>query len=296
MDINKLALAASLFLLTQSNKHTTNTYRNSDRQDSTTITILGPSGEDTLLAETPIQITPNESVFDASVKALKASNLPFKASGSGLTGYMVSINNLSQRDKGPTSGWLYKVNDIFPSEGPGAYKLKKGDKITWVYTVNLGKDVGAPPVLFQGRNEKLINNLMMNENMTNEKTATISIVGPGGEEVILEKTSIPLSNEMSVLDFSKNALSNNGIPFIPMNEDSNGHIICIRGIAERAYGPNSGWLYKVNDTFPSEGPARYKIKAGDEITWIYTMNLGQDIGAPEDIFQGKNNQIANRFA
>ena len=44
-------------------------------------------------------------------------------------------------------------------------------------------------------------------------------------------------------------------------------------------GPESGWMYKVNDWFPNYGCSAYSLKNGDKIVWCYTCNgLGADVG------------------
>ena len=44
-------------------------------------------------------------------------------------------------------------------------------------------------------------------------------------------------------------------------------------------GPESGWMYKVNEWFPNYGCSAYNLKNGDEIVWCYTCNgLGADVG------------------
>ena len=53
------------------------------------------------------------------------------------------IANLYEFDCGELSGWMYKVNDWFPNYGCSRYELKDGDKVEWVYTCDLGKDVGG---------------------------------------------------------------------------------------------------------------------------------------------------------
>lgn len=60
--------------------------------------------------------------------------------------YVAGINNLYEFDKGAESGWLYRVNGAFPSYGAAEYSLQVGDTIEWMYTENMGKDVGAPQV------------------------------------------------------------------------------------------------------------------------------------------------------
>ena len=38
---------------------------------------------------------------------------------------------------------MYNVNGWFPNYGCSRYMLKDGDKIEWVYTCDLGADVGG---------------------------------------------------------------------------------------------------------------------------------------------------------
>lgn len=45
-------------------------------------------------------------------------------------------------------------------------------------------------------------------------------------------------------------------------------------------GPESGWMYKVNGTFPNYGCSGYDLESGEEIVWTYTCaGLGADVGA-----------------
>jgi len=44
-------------------------------------------------------------------------------------------------------------------------------------------------------------------------------------------------------------------------------------------GPESGWMYKVNGTFPNYGCSGYELQGGEEIVFCYTcVGLGQDVG------------------
>lgn len=58
--------------------------------------------------------------------------------------YVVSIDGQAELDRGKDSGWMYSVNGVFPNVGANSYILKSGDIIKWLYTENLGVDVGAP--------------------------------------------------------------------------------------------------------------------------------------------------------
>lgn len=57
--------------------------------------------------------------------------------------YIEGIHQIYEKDCGSKSGWMYKVNGVFPNYGCSDYKVKSGDKVEFVYTCNLGEDVGA---------------------------------------------------------------------------------------------------------------------------------------------------------
>ena len=38
---------------------------------------------------------------------------------------------------------MFKVNGVFPNVGCSSYAVKNGDKIEWLYTCDLGEDIGA---------------------------------------------------------------------------------------------------------------------------------------------------------
>lgn len=57
--------------------------------------------------------------------------------------YIEGIHNLYEFDAGDLSGWMYQVNGWFPNYGCSRYQLQDGDVIQWVYTCDLGKDVGG---------------------------------------------------------------------------------------------------------------------------------------------------------
>lgn len=52
----------------------------------------------------------------------------------------------------------------------------------------------------------------------------------------------------------------------------------IHHLYEFSAGPLSGWMYKVNGTFPSYGASQYTLEDGDVIEWHYTVDLGRDLG------------------
>ena len=85
-----------------------------------------------------------ESVFDVTKRVCMENKIPFEFTLAPIynTAYIEGIGNIYEFDCGSTSGWLYKVNGEFKSYGCSDCKLKNGDVIEWVYTCDLGKDVG----------------------------------------------------------------------------------------------------------------------------------------------------------
>ena len=85
-----------------------------------------------------------ESVFDVTKRICMENKIPFEFTLAPIynTAYIEGINNIYEFDCGSTSGWLYKVNGEFLSYGCSDCKLSDGDVIEWVYTCDLGKDVG----------------------------------------------------------------------------------------------------------------------------------------------------------
>lgn len=60
-------------------------------------------------------------------------------------GYVKSIGGLSEKAPGyPLSGWNYKVNGDFPPVGAESCPAHDDDNIEWLYTLDGGKDIGAP--------------------------------------------------------------------------------------------------------------------------------------------------------
>lgn len=84
----------------------------------------------------------NETVFDVLKRVCKEKRIQFEHEGSDASVYIKGIDYLYEFDCGDLSGWEYSVNDKFPNVGCNAYKLKDGDNIKWLYTCDLGADIG----------------------------------------------------------------------------------------------------------------------------------------------------------
>ena len=102
-----------------------------------------------ILESTQLDYEEGQTVFDVLVKATKEAKIHIEYEGfkEYKTNYIEGIHNLYEFDCGPLSGWMYKVNGVFPNYGCSSYTLKEGDVVEWVYTCDLGKDVGAGEVV-----------------------------------------------------------------------------------------------------------------------------------------------------
>ena len=85
-----------------------------------------------------------ESVFDLLSREMRSAGIhmvsrrtPFVDSA-----YVTAIGNIFEFDAGELSGWMYTVNGQFPGVGASQHLLNPGDTVKWVYTLDLGRDIG----------------------------------------------------------------------------------------------------------------------------------------------------------
>lgn len=99
----------------------------------------------TILAASTVTFSPGESVFDVLQRVCRERKIPMEFSFTPIynSAYIEGIYNLYEFDVGDGSGWMYKVNDWFPNYGCSRYQVQPGDVICWVYTCDLGYDVGG---------------------------------------------------------------------------------------------------------------------------------------------------------
>ncbi len=110
---------------------------------SDSVRSLQPS-DGVIMQNISVGFEDGESVFDVTKKICTERNIPFEFSIAPMyhTAYIEGINNLYQFDCGTASGWEYSVNGKFYGYGCSEYKMKNGDRIEWLYTCDMGKDIG----------------------------------------------------------------------------------------------------------------------------------------------------------
>lgn len=101
-------------------------------------------GNGWILKKTKVKFSKGDSVHDVLQKVCKDRGIHMESRYTPAynSAYVEGINQLYEFDCGELSGWMYNVNGWFPNYGCSKYKLSDGDEINWVYTCDLGKDVG----------------------------------------------------------------------------------------------------------------------------------------------------------
>lgn len=98
-----------------------------------------------IFPETEVTFYEGESVFNLLQREMKKAKIHMEFENTPLYNsvYIEGIHNLYEFDCGELSGWIYKVNGWFPNYGCSRYGLQEGDVVEWVYTCDLGNDVGG---------------------------------------------------------------------------------------------------------------------------------------------------------
>jgi len=111
--------------------------------DQSKLEILPADG--VIVPETQVEIGEGDTVFDVLLAVTKDERIHMEYVSTPIysSNYIEGIGNIYEIDAGPLSGWMYKVNGEFPNYGCGRYVVEAGDRIEWVYTCDLGRDIGG---------------------------------------------------------------------------------------------------------------------------------------------------------
>lgn len=101
-------------------------------------------GDGVLLAQVQVPLEEGETAFSLLQRQAQANGIHLEVSYTPGTGssYVEGIGNLYEFDCGQLSGWLYLVNGISPSVSCSDCLLSDGDRVEWVYTCDMGQDLG----------------------------------------------------------------------------------------------------------------------------------------------------------
>ena len=98
-----------------------------------------------IFAEREVIFYDGESVFNLLAREMRQNGIHMEFASTPMfnSTYIEGINNIYEYDCGELSGWMYRVNGWFPNYGCSRYELKPGDRVEWIYTCDLGADIGG---------------------------------------------------------------------------------------------------------------------------------------------------------
>lgn len=110
--------------------------------DPTRKDCIGDNG--VIYATKTVSFEEGETVFDVLSREMQKNGIHMDSPFTPVynSRYIKAINNLYEFDCGEGSGWMYRVNGVFPNYGCSQYQVEDGDTIEWLYTCDLGVDLG----------------------------------------------------------------------------------------------------------------------------------------------------------
>ena len=99
--------------------------------------------------------------------------------------------------------------------------------------------------------------------------------------ILLAATEVEFTGGESVFDVFRKTLREAKIHFeyVDASAYDSVYIEGIGNIYEFDCGPQSGWMFSVNEVYPGLGCSAYTLADGDVIVFSYTCDLGADLGA-----------------
>lgn len=85
-----------------------------------------------------VKIPKNGTAYDQLIAAAKE----FKIQTDSKAGYVSGIGYIYEHDFGELSGWMFRVNGKYASTSCEELVLSENDYVEWIYTKELGKDIG----------------------------------------------------------------------------------------------------------------------------------------------------------
>lgn len=120
--------------------------KNADKLNADKKGIIPKDG--VIFKEKKVEFFEGESVFNVLLREMKKNKIHLEFVNTPIynSAYIEGIANIYEFDCGAQSGWMYRVNGVYPNCGSSRYYLKDGDRVEWIYTTSLGRDIGAEGV------------------------------------------------------------------------------------------------------------------------------------------------------
>ena len=116
------------------------------------------------------------------------------------------------------------------------------------------------------------------EKSPEELAVHISIVGDEDAGTILSSTKVKIEEGDTIIDVLKKVTRDQKIQMEFRGKGKTAYVEGIQNLYEFDKGPTSGWIVAVNGELISKSSGAIEVKAGDQIEWFYTLDLGKDYG------------------
>lgn len=97
------------------------------------VTVDGTEAGQKVFFDDTVQVPEGSSAFDA-LEATKLEVLSKKSLGMGI--YVAGIEGLMEKEKAPTSGWLFAINGETASLSSDAVEVADGDEMLWAWKLS----------------------------------------------------------------------------------------------------------------------------------------------------------------
>lgn len=146
--LSAVCIGAVLLVNIQTPQEYYNRHIDDIQPDSLTFTLTVDAGKadpenGMIIPETEFVLVSGDTAFSALERVLAYNRIALDYGGSSADAYIKGIDGIYEFEHGEMSGWMYTVNGEFPSVGCGSFKLSDGDCVSFIYTRNIGHDIGA---------------------------------------------------------------------------------------------------------------------------------------------------------
>ncbi len=86
-----------------------------------------------------VTVNKGQNAYDQLVSAAKQKSIHIDVGGGS---YVAGLGNIYELEFGDLSGWMFRVNGEFSDVNAGEKVLSEGDFVEWLYTTDLGRDIG----------------------------------------------------------------------------------------------------------------------------------------------------------
>ncbi len=94
-----------------------------------------------ILDTVELPLAEGDSAYDLLTEAARKYSIHLESEGAPGLSYISGINYIYEFQYGELSGWMFRVNGELPSVGCAAYYPEDGDRIEWLYSLDMGNDI-----------------------------------------------------------------------------------------------------------------------------------------------------------